>query len=71
MSLEKINKPKFKFKEYISEKADCLGSSHQFDCYKDKNGEVILITAYFDIDHIQNRIHDILLITLNENKKKY
>ena len=68
MSLEKINKPKFKFKEYIYEKSECLGSSYQFDCYKNKNGEVILITAYFDIDHIQNRIHDILLIALNENK---
>ena len=51
MSLETINKPNFKFKEYISEKADCLGSSYQFDCYKDKNGEVILISPYFDDHH--------------------
>ena len=68
MSLESINKPKFKFKEYISEKAESLGSSYQFDCYKHKNGEVILIMSYFDIDHILENIHDILLITLNDNK---
>ena len=68
MSSENINKPKFKFKEYISEKADCIGGSYQFDCYKHKNGEVILIMSYFDIDHILENIHDILLITLNDNK---
>ena len=68
MSLENSNKPKLKFKEYISEKADCLGSSYQFDCYSDKNGEVILIMVYFDIEHPGDRIHDILLIALNDNK---
>ena len=68
MSLESINKPKFKFKEYISEKAESLGSSYQFDCYKDKNGEIILIMAYFDIDRPGDRIHHILLITLKDNK---
>ena len=68
MSLENSNKPKFKFKEYISEKADCLGSSYQFDCYSDKNGEVILIMVYFDIEHVGDSIHDILLIALNDNK---
>ena len=68
MSFENSNKTKFKFKEYISEKAESLGSSYQFDCYSDKNGEVILIMVYFDIEHVGDRIHDILLIALNDNK---
>ena len=68
MSLENSNKPKFKFKEYISEKADCIGGSYQFDCYTDKNGEVILIMIYFDIDRPGDRIHHILLIALKDNK---
>jgi len=65
-----INKPKFKFKEIISNKADCLADSFQYDCYKDKNGEVILIIAHLDIDNLIEAYHLILLINLNNNKVK-
>jgi len=66
--MESIIAPKFKFKEYIYEKAECFSSSQQFDCYKNKKGEIILIMVYFDIDRPGDRIHDILFISLNDNK---
>lgn len=66
--MESIIAKKFKFKEYIYEKAECFSSSQQFDCYKNKKGEIILIMVYFDIDRPGDRIHDILFISLNDNK---
>jgi len=41
--------PSFKFQGPVTTKSDCLSASYQFDCYKDKDGEVILITPFFDV----------------------
>jgi len=70
MSFEKINfisKPKFKFKEYIAENVCRLISSFQYDCYKDKSGEVILIFPDKDYDNPGTQFL-IFLISLNNKK---
>ena len=43
--------PNFKFKEIVREKV----SIDQFECYKDKNGEVYLIYAFCDIENNANK----------------
>ena len=63
--------PNFKFKEYVVEKAECLASTCQFDCYKDDDGEAYIISPYFDIDNIPKREHHISVINLKNNKVKY
>ena len=61
--------PNFKFKEIVTEKRECLASTYQFDCYKDKDGQTILIAPFFDIENPQDRIHHISLINL-KNKEE-
>ena len=60
--------PNFRFKEVITDKSDCLSSTYQFDCYKDKNGETILISPFFDYPNILKQEHHISLINLKNNK---
>ena len=71
MSFEEIcfsSNPNFRFQEYVSEKSDCLSSTCQFDCYKNKDGEAILISPFFDYDNILKQEHHICLINLKNNK---
>ena len=63
--------PNFRFKEYISEKSDCLSQSCQFDVYKDKRGEIIVITPFFDIKNPMAQDYHISLINLNGNKEEH
>ena len=70
MSFDNINfisEPKLKFKEYIAENVECIISSFQYDCYKDKNGEVILIISHNNSENPGSQYH-ILLKSLNSNK---
>ena len=70
MSFDKINfinEPKFEYKEHIGENVCCYMSSYQYDCYKDKNGEVILIISHKDNDSPGTQ-YFIFLISLNNNK---
>lgn len=60
--------PNFRFQEAITNKSDCLSGTCQFDCYKDKNGEVILISPYFDIARAVEKDHHIALINLKNNE---
>ena len=71
MSFEDIpfkSAPNFKFQEIIADKSDCLSSTYQFDCYKDKTGRVILISPFFDFDNPNTSDYHIRLINL-ENKE--
>ena len=63
-----ISKPNFRFKEIVSNKSDCLSASYQFDCYKDKNDEIILITPFFDYANILKQEYYISLLNLKNNK---
>ena len=72
MSFEEIcfnTEPNFKFKEIVKEQSECLSSSYQFDCYKDKNGDVVLISPFFNIEEPQAGERHISLITLKDNKE--
>ena len=71
MSFENINfknAPDFKFKEIVCENSECLSSSYQFDCYKDKNGEIILISPYFNLQDLNINNYHISLINLKNNQ---
>lgn len=71
MSFDLLNfttSPNFHFKEVISSTSDCLSSTYQFDCYKNKNGETILIAPFFDISNLLNQKHHISLINLKNNQ---
>ena len=71
MSLDEIcftSNPNFRFQEFVSEKSDCFGATYQFDCYKDKNDEIILITPFFDYPNIVKQKFYISLINLKNNK---
>lgn len=61
--------PNFRFEHTVTETADCLSSTYQFDCYKDKKGEVILIAPFFDLPNVLNLDHHISLINLKDNKE--
>ena len=58
--------PNFKFKEIVTDKAECLSSTYQFECYKDKNGEVYLIYSFRDID--ANKYY-LSVLRLKDNKE--
>ena len=60
--------PNFRFQEAITTKSDCLSGTHQFDCFQDKNGDVILISPYFDIARAIEMDHHISLINLKNNE---
>lgn len=71
MSFEEIkfnSNPNFRFKEIVTDKSECLSSTYQFDCYQDKNGEIILIAPFFDYQNILKQEHHISLINLRNNK---
>ena len=61
--------PNFRFKEIITNKSDCLSSTYQFDCYKNADGETILISPFFDYDNALKKEHHISLINLKTNKE--
>lgn len=61
--------PNFKFKEVIRENTEALGNQSQFDVYKNKKGEVILICANFVSDEAYKKDHHICLINLSTNKE--
>lgn len=75
MSFEDIpfkSNPNFRFQEAVTKTSDCLSATYQFDCFKDKNGDVILISPYFDLPHatenaIKKDFH-ISLFNLKDNK---
>ena len=71
MSFDKVNfksNPNFKFKEIVKEKTECLASTYQFDCFKDKDGETYLISPFWDIEHVETPIHYISIINLKNNQ---
>ena len=63
--------PNFRFKEYISQKSDCLSQSCEFDVYKDKRGEIIVITPFFDIKNCTDQDYHISLINLKDNIEEH
>ena len=70
MSFEEISfktEPNFKYKGIVKEKSECLSSTYQYDCYKDKNGEIFLISAYWDIERPEIADYHISLISLKDN----
>ena len=73
MSFDELNftaSPNFKFKEYIKEKTECLGSTFTFDCYKGDNGEIYLISPYFDVQKISEQEHHISIINIKDHKNE-
>ena len=71
MSLDEVcftSNPNFRFQEFVSEKSECISATYQFDCYKDKNDEIILITPFFDFPNMLNQEYYISLINLKNNK---
>lgn len=60
--------PNFRFQEVIDSKCDCLSSTYQFDCYKNNNGETILIVPFFDVTKLLDQKHHISLINLKNNQ---
>jgi len=60
--------PNFRYKEVITNNSDCLSSTYQFDCYKNEDGDIILISPFFDYDNILKQEHYISLINLKNNK---
>ncbi len=60
--------PNFAFKEVVFDKGDCLSGSYLFDCYKDKNEDVILIAPYFDVQNAATSDNHISLINLKNNQ---
>ena len=72
MSFEDIcfkSEPNFKFKGIIKDKSECLASAYQYECYRDKNGEIYLISPFFDIERPELTNYHISLITLKDNKE--
>ena len=80
MSFDKQNfktNPNFKFRENPAELRECLGTTYTYDVYKDKQGRVILITPYWNINKQCNtegdpsvgleKYHYISLIDLSNN----
>jgi hypothetical protein len=70
MSFEEMNftsSPNFRFQEIVSNKSDCLSTTFQFDCYKDKKGNSILITPFFNDKNMLERDYHISLINLKNN----
>lgn len=64
------NEPNFKFKEIIREHCECLSSSYQFECYKNNNGEVILVSPFYDLTNIDNiNNFSIFIVRLIDNKE--
>ena len=45
-----VSNPNFKFREYPAELRECLGTTLTYDVYKNKQGQTILISPYFNID---------------------
>ena len=71
MSFEEVSfnsNPNFRFQESITTKSDCLSGTYQFDCFKDKNGDVILISPFFDLPNAVDMDHHIALINLKNNE---
>lgn len=71
MSFEDIpfkSNPNFKFKEKVTDKSDCLSATYQFDCFQNKNGDVILISPFFDVKNAIKRDYHISLINLRNNE---
>lgn len=60
--------PNFKWQEDISDRSESLSNSYNFDCYKDKTGNVILITPYFEIEKAYELDYHICFIDLATNK---
>ena len=72
MSFEDVNfksNPNFHFKEVVVAKADALSASYQFDCFKDKKGDVILIYGYFDETLAYEYNFYVSLFNLNTNQE--
>ena len=72
MSFEDIlfkTEPNFKYKGIVKEKAECFASTYQYDCYRNKDGEVYLISPYWDIEKVEIADHHISLINLKDNKE--
>ena len=61
--------PNFKYKGIVKDKSDCLTYSYQYDCYKDKNGEIYLISPFFVIERPEIFDYHISLITLKDGKE--
>ena len=74
-----VSNPNFKFREYPSTLRECLGTTFTYDVYKNKQGQTILITPYFNIDKQCNtegdpsvgleNYHYISLIDLSNNQE--
>ena len=82
MSFDKQNfktNPNFKFRESPADLRECLGTTYTYDVYKDKQGRVILITPYWNINEQCNKegdpsvglekYHYISLIDLSNNEE--
>lgn len=62
--------PNFRFKEIITSTSDApLTASHQFDCYKDENGDLILIYPYFNEPKAYEHDYHICLVNLETKKE--
>ena len=74
-----VSNPNFKFREYPADLRECLGTTFTYDVYKNKQGQTILISPYFNIDKQCNtegdpsigleNYHYISLIDLSNNKE--
>ena len=82
MSFDKQNfktNPNFKYRESPADLRECLGTTYTYDVYKDKQGRVILITPYWNINKQCNtegdpsvgleKYHYISLIDLSNNEE--
>ena len=72
MSFEEENfksNPNFRFQEIVVSKADALSASYNYDCYKDKNGDVILIYGYFDEHLAYEYKFNIRFVNLRTNEE--
>ena len=71
MSFDELNfttTPNFKFKEYIKETAECLGVNFTFDCYKDDEGVIYLISPYYDEKNLEEKKYPISIIDIKNNE---
>ena len=82
MSFDRQNfktNPNFKYRESPADLRECLGTTYTYDVYKDKQGRVILITPYWNINKQCNtegdpsvgleKYHYISLIDLSNNEE--
>ena len=82
MSFDKQNfktNPNFKYRESPADLRECLGTTYTYDVYKDKQGRVILLTPYWNINKQCNtegdpsvgleKYHYISLIDLSNNEE--